>query len=91
MLRQFLSLWAVFLIGGTVGAMSMWLMAPMSGVETRQILKERFADAQKKASMSVEESQMKARQISDIGRRVIEEGKSSLERGVDEAKSVVMN
>ena len=88
MIKQLFRTWMAFMIGGMVGATVMWLMAPMSGEETRRILRENLADAQIKANVAVEDAQVKAQQLTDIGRRVVEEQKSSIARGAEEVKSV---
>ncbi len=88
MIKQFIKIWMAFMIGGMAGVAVMWLMAPMSGEETRRILSENLADAQSKANIAIEEAQEKVRQISDIGRRMIEEQKVSIERSAEEVKSV---
>lgn len=87
-MRQLYRNWVAFMIGGMLGVVVMWLMAPMTGEETRRILSENLADAQAKANIMLEDAQEKARQISDIGRRMVEEQKSSLERTAEEIKSV---
>jgi gas vesicle protein len=81
-------MWLAIFISGMVGATVMLLVAPMSGEETRRILRETLADAQVKAGTAIGDAQAKARQLTDIGQRVIEEQKSSIERGAEEAKSV---
>lgn len=88
MIKQLFRTWMAFIIGGMVGATVMWLIAPMSGEETRRILRENLVDAQIKAGATIEDAKMKAQQVSDIGRRVVEEQKSSIERGAEEVKSV---
>src|SRR5512139_3587401 len=88
MIRQLFRTWIAFIVGGMIGATVMWLMAPMSGEETRRILRENIADAQMKANMTIEDAQTKAHQVTEIGRRVVEESKSSLERGAEDVKSV---
>ena len=90
MIKQLFRTWMAFMVGGMIGAMVMLLMAPMSGEETRRMLKANFADAQAKVGVRIEDAQVKAHQISDIGRRVVEEQKASLERGAEEVKSVAM-
>ncbi len=88
MMKQMVRNWLAFIIGGMVGLTVMWLMAPMSGEETRRMLSENIADAQMKAGEVIEDAQLKARQISNIGRKVVEEQKTSIERGTEELKSV---
>jgi len=75
-------------IGTMVGVAVMWLIAPMTGEETRRVLKGNLADVQGRANLVIEDVQEKARRITDIGRRVVEEQKTSLERGAEELKSV---
>jgi gas vesicle protein len=89
MIRQYLTAWKAFLIGGMAGAVVMWLIAPMSGQETRRILRENVAEAQIKANLAMEDAQEKANRLSNIGRRVVEEQKSVVERGANEAKDVL--
>jgi gas vesicle protein len=90
MFKQLFRTWMAFMIGGMLGATVMWLVAPMSGEETRRILKANLADAQVEVGRRFEDAQVKAHQISDIGRRVMEEQRTSLERGAEEVKSVAM-
>ena len=87
-MRQLFRNWVAFMIGGMLGVVVMWLMAPMSGEETRRVLSENLTDAQTKANILLEDAQVKARQISDIGRRMVEEQKASIERTAGEIKSV---
>ncbi len=88
------------LIGGAIGAAVVWFTASKTGEENRLMLRDTLTDAQhktstvldeaqSKASMLVEGAQTKARQITNIGRRVVEEQKSSLEQGAEEIKSAV--
>lgn len=59
-----------FLIGGAVGAIAGILLAPKSGEETRQMLKEGAADALKKADETVKEIQAKADDVvSDLQKK----------------------
>ncbi len=90
MFKQLLRTWMAFMVGGLIGATVMWLVAPMSGEETRRILRANLADVQSQVGLRIEDAQVKAHQISDIGRRVVEEQKASLERGAEEVKSVAM-
>ena len=87
-MKQIIRNWMAFMIGGMLGVALMWLIAPMSGEETRRILSENLTDAQAKANMVIEDAQVKARQISDIGRRMVAEQKSIIERGAEEMRSV---
>ena len=59
MIKQFIKIWMAFMIGGMAGVAVMWLIAPMSGEETRRILSENLADAQSKANIAIEEAQEK--------------------------------
>jgi gas vesicle protein len=87
-MKQLIRNWTAFMIGGMIGVTVMWLIAPMPGEETRRIISENLAGAQNKAGMVIGDAQEKVRQISDIGRRVVEEQVSSIERGAEEMKSV---
>jgi len=51
---------AGFIVGGAVGAIAGILLAPKSGAETREILKNSAVDAKKKAEETVKEIQAKA-------------------------------
>ena len=61
---------AGFLIGGAVGALAGILLAPKSGAETREILKNSTVDALKKADQTVKEIQEKADDVvSDLQKK----------------------
>jgi len=61
---------AGFLIGGAVGAIAGILLAPKSGAETREILKNSTVDALKKADETVKEIQAKADDVvSDLQKK----------------------
>ena len=51
---------AGFVIGGVVGAVVGVLLAPQSGEETREMLKEKSSELKDKAQTTVSEIQMKA-------------------------------
>lgn len=85
-----------FIIGGLIAGGVALLMAPQSGEETRRKLKEGAVEAQKKAGMAVdnarervmekvdtttEDLKERASKVKEIGKRVGEEQKASLERG----------
>ncbi len=59
-----------FLIGGAVGAIAGILLAPKSGEETRQMLKDGTVEALKKADATVKEIQAKADDVvSDLQKK----------------------
>ncbi len=59
-----------FLIGGAVGAVAGILLAPKSGKETREMLKNSATDAMKKADETVKEIQAKADDVvSDLQKK----------------------
>ncbi len=61
---------AGFLIGGAVGAVAGILLAPKSGAETREMLKNSATDAMKKADATVKEIQAKADDVvSDLQKK----------------------
>jgi gas vesicle protein len=89
-----------FIAGGLIAGGVALLMAPQSGEETRRMLKENAMEAQRKASMAVDDarnrvmesvdaatSEVKERagKVKEIGRRVGEEQASSLQRGANDA------
>ena len=88
---------AGFLLGGIVGAAVALLMAPASGAETREQLRERgielrnrgeefSADAMKNAQMMAEEGQKRAAEMQERSRLALEEQKSRLQDAIDAGK-----
>jgi gas vesicle protein len=93
-----------FIVGGLIAGGVALLMAPQSGEETRRKLKEGAMDAQRKASMAMDDarnrvmetvdtatSEVKGRasKMKEVGLRVGEEQKSSLQRGANDAMDVM--
>ena len=95
-----------FIVGSLIAGGVALLMAPQSGEETRRMLKEGAMEAQKKAGMAVdnarervmervdnttEDIKQRASKVKDIGRRVGDEQKSSLEHGVRDTIDTMNN
>ena len=70
---------AGFLIGGAVGAIAGILLAPKSGAETREMLKNSTVDALKKADETVKEIQAKADDVVNDLQKKGEEIKEKLQ------------
>lgn len=77
---------AGFLIGGAVGAIAGILLAPKSGAETREIIKNSAADAIKKADATVKEIQAKADDVVSELQKKGEEIKEKLQNLVAQQK-----
>lgn len=75
-----------FLIGGAVGAIAGILLAPKSGAETREMLKNSAADAIKKADATVKEIQAKADNVVSELQRKGDEIKEKLQSLVNQQK-----
>ncbi len=92
------------LVGTVIGAAVGILMAPMSGEETRRMIKDRVTSIQTKGQKVLKETpekvldlvsdvsedvQDRATKLKKIGRKVVKEQKASLKHGVEEAKDVL--
>lgn len=77
---------AGFLIGGAVGALAGILLAPKSGAETREILKNSTVDALKKADETVKEIQAKADDVVSDLQKKGEEIKEKLQALINQNK-----
>ena len=77
---------AGFLIGGAVGAIAGILLAPKSGAETREILKNSTVDALKKADETVKEIQAKADDVVSDLQKKGEEIKEKLQALMNQTK-----
>ncbi len=75
-----------FLIGGAVGAIAGILLAPKSGEETREMLKNSAADAIKKADATVKEIQAKADDVVSDLQKKGDEIKEKLQSLMDKQK-----
>lgn len=77
---------AGFLVGGAVGAIAGILLAPKSGAETREILKNSTVDALKKADATVKEIQAKADDVVTDLQKKGDEIKEKLQNLLAQAK-----
>jgi len=70
------------LIGGAIGAATMWLLAPQSGEETRSQIRDKALELRDRTTDTVKDtvSQAKSR-IQDIGGTVSEKANDLKERG----------
>jgi gas vesicle protein len=75
-----------FFIGGLVGAGVALLLAPQSGKETRQKIKEQADDAKEKAAKYAEEVKSKVTSTVEKGKELVEETKSLVTTAVDAGK-----
>jgi len=75
-----------FFIGGLVGAGVALLLAPQSGKETRQKIKELADEAKEKAAKYAEEVKTKVTSTVEKGKEVVEEKKSLITTAVEAGK-----
>lgn len=75
-----------FLLGGVVGAGLALLLAPQSGRETRQKIKEFADDVKDKTTSYIEEAKHKVTDIVDDGKGYYEEKKSLVKSAIDAGK-----
>ena len=75
-----------FFIGGLVGAGVALLLAPQSGKEIRQKIKELADDAKEKASKYAEEVKSKVTSTVEKGKGLVEEKKSLITTAVEAGK-----
>ena len=75
-----------FFIGGLVGAGVALLIAPQSGKETRQKIKELADDAKEKATQYAEEVKSKVTSTVGKGKELVEEKKSLITTAVEAGK-----
>jgi gas vesicle protein len=75
-----------FFIGGLVGAGVALLLAPQSGKEIRQKIKELADEAKEKAAKYAEEVKSKATSAVEKGKELVEEKKSLISTAVEAGK-----
>ena len=75
-----------FFIGGLVGAGVALLLAPQSGKETRQKIKELADDAKEKVTKYAEEVKSKVTSAVGKGKELVEEKKSLITTAVEAGK-----
>ncbi|MBI5653035.1 MAG: YtxH domain-containing protein [Chloroflexi bacterium] len=79
-----------FLLGTVVGAAAALLLAPQSGEETRDELRERSIELRNRAVETSEQTRRRAEefagQAQERGRLVLEEQRSRLQTAIDEGK-----
>lgn len=92
-MKSLKTLFYAFVIGAAAGAMVALLNTPRTGDEMRQMLRESSEDAKSQAQRFVDEvsaaAQEKSSRLKNIGQEVVNEQKSSLERGVAEAREAI--
>lgn len=80
------SIFLSFLLGGMVGAGVALLLAPKSGRETRQQIKEFTDDVREKAENYVEQAKGKATSALEKGKGFVQEKKSIITTAVEAGK-----
>ncbi|NWG01616.1 MAG: YtxH domain-containing protein [Syntrophaceae bacterium] len=75
-----------FFIGGLVGAGVALLLAPQSGKETRQKIKELADEAKEKATHYAEEVKSKVTSTVEKGKELVEEKKSLISTALEAGK-----
>jgi gas vesicle protein len=91
------SFFAGFLVGGLVGAAVALILAPQSGAETRDQIRQKSVELQSKAGDTLDEARAKAEAVAaDIKRRaeelqrqsrvLLEEGQKRLTEAVEDTK-----
>ncbi len=73
-----------FLLGGLAGAAVAFLLAPKSGSETRQQIREFAGDVREKAEDYFEQAKQKASATVDKGRDFVEKNRSFVSNAIDE-------
>lgn len=77
-----ISIISAFAIGSLIGAGVALLMAPQSGYETRQMLRDRGTEIKDKAAMKIEDTRDKAnRAIEDVSDKTRETADAIRDRG----------
>lgn len=80
------SMFFSFILGGIVGAAIALLLAPGSGSETRQRIKEFAEDAKDKVKDYTKDAKGKVTSTIDKGRELYEEKKSAIAKAVEAGK-----
>jgi gas vesicle protein len=80
---------AGFVIGGLIGAGVALLMAPQSGEETRQIIKDKSIELRDRAVETAEEAQKRAEELQQRGKEIYEEQVQRVQSAVDAGKKAV--
>jgi gas vesicle protein len=75
-----------FVVGGVVGALTGILLAPMSGAETRQKIKEVSVNTKDKALEKIDEAKSGASSLFARGKDKVGEFKTSVSAAVDAGK-----
>lgn len=86
-----------FLLGAVVGAAAALLLAPQSGEETREVIRERGIELQGRMGQTTEDARRRAEDVAaqardraaqaqDRSRSVLEEQKSRLQDAIDQGK-----
>jgi gas vesicle protein len=93
-----------FTIGGLIGGLSGLLLAPKSGTETRELLRDKgmeFRDkvvenvdttrqqAEQKFESIAQQTKDKANKLKNVGQRMVSEQKDSVNKGVEDAQKIV--
>lgn len=80
------SLFLSFLLGGVVGAGLAFLLAPQSGRETREKIREMADDVKDKTASYVDDARKKVTSFVDEGKGYYEEKKSLVKSAVEAGK-----
>lgn len=75
-----------FLLGGAIGAGLALLLAPQSGRETRQRIRDYAGDVRDKAEDIVEDAKSSARSAVDKGKEYVKEKKSIMSSAIEAGK-----
>lgn len=75
-----------FFLGGLIGAGVALLLAPKSGKETREKIKELAVDAKSKAEEVIDQVKTKVTSVLEKGKETIEEKKSMLSTAIEAGK-----
>ena len=80
---------AGFVIGGLIGAGVALLMAPQSGEETRQIIKDKSIELRDRAIETAEEAQKRAEEFQERGKQIYGEQVQRVQEAVDAGKKAI--
>ena len=75
-----------FLLGTVVGAAAALLLAPQTGEETREVIRERGIELQGRMGQTTEEARSRAADAQDRSRTLLAEQKSRLQDAIDQGK-----
>ena len=86
---NFLGALGLITVGAIIGAGVALLLAPKTGEETRELLREKGADLARRAQETMGEAQVKAQEVLGRGREVMEEKSAQLRAAFEAGRSAM--